>query len=165
MTDPIRKIMVYVDGSEASMAAARYAVVLAGTLEAELVALTVVNTRALADLVKAHIFLVSEQEDYFRDLNADAERYLNYARELARKKGVAATTEVASGAVSLEIRNKAVQLGVDLLVLGELPQAQSRRDELYDEVDRAMRSVPCSVLIAKDEDRIWDLYEAYRQGR
>jgi nucleotide-binding universal stress UspA family protein len=160
MSRPIRKIMVYVDGSEQSITAAQYAIVLAKTLDAELYALYVVDTRALAELVKSHIFVDSEQEEYRRDLEGDASRYLNHVRELARRKGVAVTAEKSSGAVNVEIKNKVTEFSIDLLVIGDIPQIRSRRDELYNETERAMRSVPFPVLIAKGEDRIWDLYEA-----
>jgi nucleotide-binding universal stress UspA family protein len=160
MSRPIRKILVYIDGSEQSITAAQYAIVLAKTLGSELYALYVVDTRALAELVKSHIFLDSEQDEYRRDLEGDATRYLNHVRELARRKGVAVTTEKSSGAVNVEIKNKVAEFGIDLLVIGDIPQIRSRRDELYNETERAMRSVPFPVLIAKGEDRIWDLYEA-----
>lgn len=160
MSRPIRKIMVYIDGSEQSITAAQYAIVLAKTLGSELYALYVVDTRALAELVKSHIFLDSEQDEYRRDLEGDATRYLNHVRELARRKGVAVTTEKSSGAVNVEIKNKVTEFGIDLLVIGDIPQIRSRRDELYNETERAMRSVPFPVLIAKGEDKIWDLYEA-----
>jgi len=32
--------------------------------------------------------------------------------------------------------------------------------ELFGETERAARNVPCSVLVAKDEDRIGDLYDS-----
>jgi len=160
MTRPIRKILVYVDGSEQSLTAAQYAIILAKSFGAELFALYVVNTRALNELVKAHIFLESEQEEYHRDLDEDAERYLNHVRNLARSKGLAIQTERSNGAVHMEIIDKVREHGIDLLVLGELSQIRSRRDELYNETDRAMRSVPCSVLIAKDEDRVANLFDS-----
>jgi len=160
MTRPIRKIMVYIDGSEQSITAAQYAIVLAKTLGADLHALYVVDTRALAELVKSHIFLAAEQDEYKRDLEGDAMRYLNHVRELARRKGVAITTDKTSGAVNVEIKAKMAELGIDLLVIGDIPQIRSRRDELYNETERAMRTVQFPVLIAKGEDRIFDLYEA-----
>ena len=160
MTRPIRKILVYVDGTEQSISAAQYAIVLAKSLGAELFALYVVNTRALSDLVKSHIFLESEQEEYHRDLNEDAERYLNHVRNLARSKGLAIVTESASGAVSMEIVGKVKEHGIDLLVLGELSQIRSRRDELYNETERAMRSSPCSVLLVKDDERVESLFDS-----
>jgi nucleotide-binding universal stress UspA family protein len=151
--------MVYVDGSEQSITAAQYAIVLAKALGAELYALYVVDTRALAELVKSRIFLESEQDEYRRDLDGDAMRYLNHVRELARRKGVPVSTEKSSGAVHVEIKSKVSELGVDLLVLGEISQIRSRRDELYNETERAMRNAQCPVLIAKGEDKIFDLYE------
>jgi nucleotide-binding universal stress UspA family protein len=159
MTRPIRNMLVYVDGTEQSVTAAQYAIVLAKSLGAELFALYVVNTRALNELVKAHIFLESEQEEYHRDLGEDAVRYLNHVRNLARTKGVVITTESVSGTVNLEIQNKVKEHNIDLLILGELSQIRSRRDDMYDAIDRAMRSVPCSVLIAKDEERITGLFD------
>ncbi len=160
MMHAIRKILVYVDGSGQSYAAVRLAIVLARSMQAELFALSVVNTRALSDLVQAHIFLESEREEYRRDLEGDVERYMNRVRELGRKKNVAITAETATGSVSTEIKNKANQLGVDLLVLGEVAEVRSRREEMSDETERAARMVSCSVLIAKNEDRIDELFEA-----
>ena len=49
---------------------------------------------------------------------------------------------------------------IDLLVIGELSRIRSRRDEFYDESERAMRTAGCSVLIVKDEDRVWEMYES-----
>lgn len=158
MTRPIRKIMVYVDGTEQSVTAAQYAIVLAKSLGAELFALYVVNTRALNELVKARIFLESEQEEYHRDLDEDARRYLNHVRNLARTKGLAITTEQTSGAIQTEIQNKVKEHGIDLLVIGELSPIRSRRDDWYDETDRAMRSASCSVLMVKDEERVAELF-------
>jgi nucleotide-binding universal stress UspA family protein len=159
MEGPIRKIMVYVDGSEQSITAAQYAIVLSRTLSAELVSLYVINTRALNDLVKARIFLQAEQEEYQRDIESDADRYQNHIRELARQKGLAIETVKTSGTVHAEIKKQVAEHDIDLLVLGELSHIRSRRDEFYNEAERAMRSVSCSVLIVKDEDRVWDLFE------
>ena len=48
---------------------------------------------------------------------------------------------------------------MDLLVIGELARVRSRREGFYDESERAMRTVPCSVLIVKDEDHVADMYD------
>jgi nucleotide-binding universal stress UspA family protein len=152
-------MLVYVDGTEGSITAAQYAICLARWYRAELAALYVVNTRALGDLLKARIFIKAEQEEYLRDLEQDAQRYLNHVRSLARKKGLAIEAASASGTVHQEIKNYVLQNHIDLLVIGELSSVRSRRDELYDEAERAMRSVPCSVLVVKDEDRVFQLYD------
>lgn len=160
MEGPIRRILLYVDGSEGSITAAQYAICLSRYYRAELTALYVVNTRALGDLLKARIFVKAEQEEYLRDLQEDSQRYLNHVRSLARKKGLVVQTASASGTVHQEIKNCVLANKIDLLVMGELSSVRSRRDELYDEADRALRAVPCSVLVVKDEERVTALYDA-----
>ncbi len=159
MEDPLHRILVYVDGTEGSNVAAQYAICLARRYRAELAALYVVNDRALAELLKARIFVKAEQEEYQRDLERDAERYLAHVRGLARQKGLTIETASASGTVHQEIKRYVLANHVDLLVLGELSSVRSRRDELYDEAERAMRCVPCSVVIVKDRDRVFRLFD------
>ena len=160
MNSPIRKIMVFVDGTEQSITAAQFAVCLARFTRAELVACYVINTRALDDLLKASIFFKEEKLEYEHDIEEDAKRYLNHVEELARKKGLTITTKSRKGSVHREIINAVKEENIDLLVIGELSRIRSRRDEFYDETERAMRSVPCSVLMVKDEDRVWEIYES-----
>jgi len=159
MKKPIERMMVYDDGSEGSILAARLAIVLAAEFDAELHALSVLNTRALSELVQAHIFIESEQEEYRRELAEDGARYLNHAVEMRKRKGVTVIKQNASGSISAAIKEKVAELHIDLLVMGPPPRIRSRRDALYDEVEMAMRTVDCSVLIARDEERIEELYE------
>ena len=160
MNGPIKSILVYVDGTEESVTAAQYAVSLARSTGADLHALYVINTRALNDLVKAHIFLDSEQDEYRQDLEADADRYLNYVSKLAKRKGVKVNTEKRNGTVHQEIKKTVTEIDADLLVIGEISHIRSRRDEFYHETERAMRLVQCSVLMVKDEERVWDFYDS-----
>ena len=159
MADLISRIMVYIDGTEESVTAAEFAVCLASTTGASLTALYVINTRALQDLLRARIFIESEEREYARDLEADAERYLKHADELASAKGVSLNRRKMEGSVLAEIKSAVKELEIDTLVVGALSRVQSRRDELHNEVERAVRSVDCSVIIAKDEERIWSLYD------
>jgi nucleotide-binding universal stress UspA family protein len=152
--------MVHIDGTEQSVTAAQYAICLASFSGAELIAQYVVNTRAMEDLLKARIFLTDEEVEYEHDMEADAQRYLNYVGELGAKKGVTVVKKHSRGSVHKEIVDAINAEGVDLLVIGELSRISSRRDEFYDEAERAMRTAPCSVLIVKDEDRVWEMFEA-----
>jgi nucleotide-binding universal stress UspA family protein len=160
VSNPAKKIMVYVDGTEQSVTAAQYAVCLASFSGAELIALYVINTKAVEDLLRARIFLKDEQVEYEHDMEADAQRYLNYVNELAIQKGVSIVKKSSRGSVHKEIVKAVNENQVDLLVIGELSRIGSRRDEFYDETERAMRAVPCSVLIVKNEDRVWEMYES-----
>lgn len=162
MNSPIKKIMVYIDGTEQSITAAQFAICLARFHNAELLAYYVINTKALDELLKASIFLKDEQMEYEHDLEEDAKRYLNYIQELARAKNTLITTKSQTGSVYQEIVNAVKEEDIDLLIIGELSRIRSRRDEFYDETERAMRSAPCSVLIVKDEEYVLELYESLR---
>jgi nucleotide-binding universal stress UspA family protein len=159
MKSPISRILVYIDGSDESMSAAQYAIMLAASNSASLRALYVVNTRALTDLLKSRIFIEAEQEEYKTDLESDSERYLNHVEKLADRKGVSVTPVKRSGSIFQEIKKEIEENEIDLLILGKGTSVRSRRDELYDETERAGKLAPCAVLFAKDEDRIDDLFE------
>ncbi len=163
MGKPINRIMVYIDGTEQSVTAAQYAICLASFSGAELIVYYVVNTRAMEDLLKARIFLRDEEVEYEHDMETDAERYLNYVGELAARKGVTIVKKRDKGSVHKVIVEALNEEEVDLFVIGELSRIRSRRDEFYDEAERAMRTAPCSVLIVKDEDRVWEMYESLSQ--
>jgi nucleotide-binding universal stress UspA family protein len=156
----LEKILVYVDGSEQSITAVQYALCLSQETGATLSALYVINTRALDDLVKASIFLMEEQQEYTKDIEADADRYLKLVSDMALRKGVTVETLSRKGSIHQEILAAVREKGIDLLVIGELSRIRSRRDELYNDTERAMRQVNCSVLIVKDEDRVNDLFES-----
>ena len=160
MGGPIEKILVYIDGTEQSITAAQYALCLTRVTGAQLIALYVIDTKALDDLLKARIFLKEEQMEYERDLEDDSKRYLNHVRDLAQQKGMRVETKSVMGSVYREIVREVKEEGIDLLIIGELSRIKSRRDEFYDQTERAMRAVRCSVLIVKNEDRVWELYES-----
>jgi nucleotide-binding universal stress UspA family protein len=155
----IKRILVYIDGTIKSITAAQYSIALAHTTRAELYALHVVNTKALTDLVRAHIFLKEEEEEYTRDLQSDADKYLNHIRNIAASKNVPVIPIKASGNIHEIIKTNIDELKIDLLIVGELSKIKSRRDEFFNEIERAVRNVTCSVLIVRDEDRVFDIFE------
>ncbi len=159
MSEPIKNIMVYLDGSEQSITAAQYAIILSKETQALLTGIYVVNTRALNDLVKSHIFIKSEQDEYHTDLESDADKYLDYFKELAVKKGVTVNTIKESGSVQTIVKDIIKKQNIDLLIIGELSRIRSRRDEFFTDSEKIMRLVTCSVLIVKDEDLVDDIYE------
>ena len=160
MTQPFKHMLVYLDGSEDSVTAAMAAIALAKRLEATLTAMYVVNTRALQDLVKARIFLDIEEQEYRRDIEGDAQRYLNHVEHLGKQKSVPVVPINTSGTVHTEVRSYLEEHRIDLLVLGGISEIHSRRDELLSETDRMMRTAPCPVLVVRDNDTVWDMYES-----
>lgn len=156
----IKRIMVFIEAREASLLAARHAVSLAKITGAELVAVYVVDVKTLNDLLKARIFVQMEEMDYERDLEEDGKRYLNHVRRLAEAKAVAAATLLAKGDVHSVVVQKAKELGVDVLVMGELETPLSRRDSYYNEGERIFREAHCPVLVVKGEEEVRALYDS-----
>ena len=160
MDGPVRRILLYVDGSEECIAAAQYGIALAKRTGAELMALYVVNVSLLEELVKAKIFVKIEEMDYAQDLEQDGKRYLNYISEMARVKGVEIKTELVKGVVNKEVTEKVEEWGIDLLVVGELEPVFSRKDTYHDEAELIFRKAKCSVLVVKDADKVEKIYNA-----
>jgi len=160
VNNPIRKILVNIDGTEQSIVAAQYAICLARLCSAELTACYVVNIKALNELVKAGIFLKEEQVENERELETDADNYLTYVHELAIAKGITINKIRGMGSPNQEIAKIVREQAIDLLVIAELSRISSRRDEFYDENERAMRSAHCSVLIVKNTEHVEHIYES-----
>ena len=157
---PAKKILLYVDGSEACISAAQYGVALAKITRAELFALYVVNVSLLQELTKAKIFVKIEEMDYEQDLEQDGKRYLNYIAELGRAKGVSIKTDLIKGVVNREVVQRTDEWDIDLLIMGELEPVLSRTDTYHDEAELILRKAKCSVLVVKDADRVERIYNA-----
>ncbi|MGD1818044.1 MAG: universal stress protein [Pleomorphochaeta sp.] len=159
MAVPFKHILAYIDGSEESMSAMMYSILLAKQNKAKLDIMYVVNTRALSDLVKAGIFLDMERAEYQEDLQKDASRYLKHATKLAKMKEVEVECIVEEGSAHKVVRDYIKHNEIDLLLLGGISGIRSRRDELNSETDRILRTASCPVLVIRDDEDIWSEFE------
>ena len=159
MIAPFTDILVYLDGSEGSMSASMYAVMLAKSTNARLHALYVINTKALGDLVNAHIFVSQGKQEYMADLLKDASRHIRHIEKLAASKDYDVKATSVEGSPSAEVGKYIKENGIDLLVLGSVNMIRSRREELTSETDRMLRTSPCPVLVCRDDDSIWQMFE------
>jgi nucleotide-binding universal stress UspA family protein len=157
---PLGKILLYVDATEAALAAARYAVALAKQYGSELHAVYVVNEKMLDELLRAKVFIEEEGLDLGRDLEEDGRRYLSFVERLAANKDVSITTELLKGNVHREVVDTAKQMGASLIIIGEIEEALSRKDSFYDEAEMILRRAECPVLVVKGETIVEDLYDS-----
>ena len=146
MNSPIKKIMVFIDGSEQSITAAQFALSIGKFTGADIIAFYVINTKALDDLLKARIFLKEEQLEYEHDLEEDAKRYLNHVREIAREKGINIETKSVMGSVHREVA-KAVKEEERMVV------ARREAAEKEERIAAARRRA-AEKKAAKEEERI-----------
>ncbi len=156
---PFRKILVYLDGSESSLSAAMYAVLLAESTNSTLDAIYCINTKALGELVKARIFVSQEKSEYLESLNKDAHRHIRHVEKLAKKKNVTFTGAIVEGSPSAEVTKYIRDSKIDLLVLGAVNTIRSRREELNSESDRMLRTASCPTLVCRDDESIWQMFE------
>jgi nucleotide-binding universal stress UspA family protein len=154
------KFMVYLDGSDEAYYAMLYGIYLAKTHQSELYGVYNVNTAALDELIRTKVFLEQEREEYQKDMELDADKYLKEFSSLSAAKGVTAHTVKMRGKVQHNIKELIQKHGVDVLIVGELSHVKSCRDEFFNEVDRIIRFVPCSIMIAKNERHIEKLYQS-----
>lgn len=153
------RILVYIDGSEESIAAAKYGIILAKLTGSSLKAIYVVNKELLDQLERARVFVKVEKANFERDLEEDGRDYLNEVIDLAVSKGVAIETELVKGTVHRLVIQKAEEWGADLIIIGEHEEGLSKQDVLYSEIALIFRKARCSVLIAKDTERIEQLFD------
>jgi nucleotide-binding universal stress UspA family protein len=146
----IANIVVAVSGTNASVHAEKYAIVMAKQLKCHLSAVYVVDTDTINELYAAKILIKEEVDDYERCLEASGERYLAFADELAAAKGLKIEKELRKGAVLTEILQFAAERKADIIVLGACDKdhsSSSMLSRLHGEI--SVRS-SCSVLVAKD---------------
>jgi nucleotide-binding universal stress UspA family protein len=146
----ISNIVVVVTGSDASILAAKYAIVMAKSYRCRLTAVYVVDTATIRQLTLSKIFIQEESQEYEKSLEANGERYLSFVEELARAKGVRAEREIRRGAVYTEILAVADEKKADLVVLGGWEKDRSARDIISHAHREIMVNAKCSVLLVKE---------------
>jgi nucleotide-binding universal stress UspA family protein len=143
-------IVVAITGSDASILAAKYAIVMAKIYKCRLSAVYVVDTATIRQLTLSKIFIQEESVDYERSLEANGERYLSFVEELARAKGVKVEREIRRGAVYTEILAAANERQVDLIILGGWEKDRSPRDIISHSHREIMVNAKCTVLLARE---------------
>ncbi|MDR3160936.1 MAG: universal stress protein [Spirochaetaceae bacterium] len=143
-------IMVAISGSDASISAAKYAIVMAKQYRSRLCAVYVVDTATIRQLTLSKIFIQEESQDYEKSLEANGQRYLSFVEELARAKAVKIERNLRRGAVYTEILAAADEKKADLIILGGWEKDRSSRDIISHAHREIMISAKCSVLLVKE---------------
>jgi nucleotide-binding universal stress UspA family protein len=143
-------IVVAVSGSDASISAAKYAIVMAKQYHCRLSAAYVVDIATIRQLTLSKIFIQEESQEYEKSLEANGARYLSFVEELARAKGVKIEREIRRGAIYTEILNVAEEKKADIIILGGWEKDRSARDIISHAHREIMVNAKCSVLLVKE---------------
>jgi nucleotide-binding universal stress UspA family protein len=151
-------ILVSISGSDASILAAKYAIIMSKVYKCRLSAVYVVDTATIRQLTLSKIFIQEESKEYEASLEANGKRYLSFVEELAKAKGVKIESELRRGAVATEILCVADEQKADFIVLGGWEKKRSARDIISHSHREIMANAKCSVLLVK-EPNIDQLYK------
>ena len=114
----IKKLLVAINGSEGSIKAAMYAIMMARDYNIELKFVYVIDSATIRYLGINQILAKDEETDYKVDLCYEGQNYLEYAQSLAAGKGVVAQTELRDGTVVTEILDVAKKFEADMIIIG-----------------------------------------------
>lgn len=116
--DFFKKIIVAVNGSESSIHAAMYGIMMARSYNLKMKVIYVVDTATIKYLSLNKFLIDEEKNDYEEQLTKDGTNYLKYVERLALTKGLKIETELLSGGVYSEIVKAADLYSADLLLIG-----------------------------------------------
>ncbi|HED30274.1 MAG TPA: universal stress protein [Prosthecochloris aestuarii] len=143
----IRKILCPVDFSDASRKSIRYADEFARGMGASLHLLNVVEPHPMA--VDMSLSYVPLEEDLEKAAMEDLEQIADEERA----HGLNVTTEVEIGTPSEIILEKAVELDVNLIILGSHGKTGLSRILMGSVAESVVRKATCPVLIVKAEEK------------
>ena len=147
-----------VSGSEASVSAAKYAIVMAKASQSMLYAVYVVDEAAVRKLTLSKVFVQEESLEYQNSLEANGKRYLSFIEDLARAKNVKIGIEIRKGITYSEIIAAAAEKKADLIILGAWEKDRKSRDIISHSGREIIIHAKCSVLLVKEPniDRIYN---------
>jgi nucleotide-binding universal stress UspA family protein len=145
-------IIVAITGSDASILAAKYAIVMAKAYRCQLSAVYVVDTATIRQLTLSKIFIQEESQEYEQSLETNGDRYLSFVEELAHAKDVKVEKIIRRGAVYTEILAVAREKNTDLIILGGWEKDRNPRDIFSHSYREILINAKCSVLMVKEPD-------------
>ncbi|MDR3283999.1 MAG: universal stress protein [Treponema sp.] len=156
MINPLfQNLLVAINGSEASIQAAKYGILMAKCYHCTIKAVYVVDMATLKQLTLSKFFIPEESSEYERNLCQDGERYLEYVAALGLQKGIKVETELRKGAVWSQVITAADEMKASLILLGGYVQdalaQSSKRDAVSTSNHVIIANTPCSVLIVREK--------------
>jgi nucleotide-binding universal stress UspA family protein len=139
----ISKILVAIDGSDASMDAADYAISISKKYNVELYALHVI--RADVDLFGQH-----ETSEFMTRMRNEGEKYLNKVKLIADEKNIQIKTEMISSIdIARGIVDYAEENNIDLIVIGTRGISGFKKLLLGSVASHVVTYAHCPVLVVK----------------
>lgn len=143
------KMLIATDGSKYSRQAADYGLRLAGQLGYEVLALFVVNMKALEMFAIGHHDDIGGYETENARLTNEGEAALNYIAAKGEELGVPVWKKIVRGSPADEILAIAAKEGVDTIVVGNLGKTGLEHMLMGSVSESVVRKAPCPVLVVR----------------
>jgi nucleotide-binding universal stress UspA family protein len=155
-----RNVLILINGSESSIQAAKYGILMSKLYRCNLKALYVVDTATLKQLMLNKFFVAEESKEYEASLTLDGKKYLQYVEDLAKSKGVKIETEIKNGSVWSETVSMVESMEADLILLGCFDSnTRDQKDILSTSYREILINAPCSVQLVREKmiDQLYKL--------
>jgi nucleotide-binding universal stress UspA family protein len=151
----ISRMLVAIDGSEESMRATTYAITIACIYDAELVALTVVNTQPWFYSSTAYGWADNQTMEKVHKKDRDeAQHWLDQTKANAEDNGIKISTKIlmvptTASSTSAAIVNYAEQNNIDLIVVGTRGRSGLKKMLLGSTALGVLTYAHCPVMVIK----------------
>ncbi|MBR6342276.1 MAG: universal stress protein [Treponema sp.] len=153
----LKKALVAINGSESSIRAAMYGIMMARTYKLELKFLYVIDSATITYLGMNQMLAKDEQIDYKVDLAYEGQNHLEYVASLAASKGVTAQTELKDGSVVTEILKSAKDFEADLILIGSTSKKKGasliKRNVHSTHQNDIIENARIPVLVVQSQDK------------
>lgn len=149
--DFFKKIVVAINGSESSIHAAMYGIMMARCYGCKLKAVYVVDMATIKYLSMNKFLISEESSDFETALTDEGNNSLKYIERLALSKGVKIETELRKGGVYSELSKCCQEYGADVLLVGgsEVKAGEQRKTKVSDAERDLLLSAPFPILVVK----------------
>jgi nucleotide-binding universal stress UspA family protein len=151
-----KKIIVAINGSQSSIHAAMYAIMMAKSYNLALKVVYVVDTATIKYLTMNKFFITEEKEEFEKKLKIDGEHYLNSIEMLSVSKGIKIEKELRCGGIFNEILKVSEEFNSDLIILGGNESKSSKNDVhrfvLSSDKNEILSNSKCPVLIMQKQN-------------
>jgi len=146
----ISKILIPVDGSEASLAAHRLALETARAFGAEIVLLYVVDSSALDEICRLS---GRERPHLLHEMQESGMKLLTSLSQQARQMGLAAQIDIHTGIPDEVIMDEAERHQAGLIVMGKIGRKRHRRSLLGSVTERILEAADIPVLVVSPKSQ------------
>ena len=145
-----KKIMIVVDGSQASYDATSFAIAMASRIpDCKLCAAFVVDTANMDILLQMHIFVSEERASFEGEMETKGRRTLDFVRAQGLKNNIEIDTYLMKGRVTQLVLQAVRELGVEMLIIGGWHNGSTRKDTSSVEYQLLLDQADCPVIVIK----------------